>query len=83
MNTEKLINLIATEYGVTPELIMGKSRVENITNARAMMQYVLRSRGWTFLRIADTFRCDHASVIHNCRKVDAGMEYVRVFNLTE
>ena len=83
MNTEKLVTLIAAEYATTPEKIMGTSRVENVANARAMMQYVLRDHGWTFQRIATTFRCDHASVIHNVRKVAAGMEYARVFNLTK
>ena len=79
MTTETLIENIAKLAGCTPAQIMGKSRVENIVNARAILQYSLRDRGWTLQRIADTFKTDHSNIRHACKKVAMSRQIVQVW----
>jgi chromosomal replication initiation ATPase DnaA len=79
MTTELLIENIAQLSGCKPAQIMGKSRVENIANARAILQYCLRERGWTLQRIANAFKCDHTTVRHNCQKVVLARQITTVY----
>ena len=79
MTTEQLITTIATATGCTPEQIMGNSKIQRIADARAVLQYALRERNWTLQRIADTFRCDHSSVIYNVRKMTAAMNMIETY----
>ena len=69
MTTEQLINNIAAATGCTPEQIMGKSKKASVANARALLQYALRERGWHFARIGRAFNTDHSPALYNHRKV--------------
>ena len=66
---DSLLNKIATAMQCTPEQIMSKKRIERVADARTVLQYCLRNRGWTHQRIADLFRMDHSSVCHNVKKM--------------
>jgi chromosomal replication initiation ATPase DnaA len=78
MNTKILIKTIATEMNCTPEQIMGQLRIQNIADARALVQYMLRQSGWTLQRIADVFQLNHASVMHSVAKVGAAQQIAAV-----
>lgn len=78
MNTKTLIETIATEMSCTPDQIMGQSRIQNIADARALVQYMLRQSGWALQRIADTFQVNHASVMHNVAKVGQAQQIAAV-----
>lgn len=78
MNTKTLIETIATEMNCTPEQIMGQSRIQNIADARALVQYMLRQSGWTLQRVADVFQVNHASVMHSVAKVGAAQQIAAV-----
>lgn len=62
----------------TPEQIMGQSRIQNIADARAIVQYMLRQSGWTLQRVANTFQVNHASVMHNVAKVGQAQQIAAV-----
>ena len=78
MKTKTLIETIATEMNCTPEQIMSQSRIQNIADARALVQYMLRQSGWTLQRVADVFQVNHASVMHSVAKVGAAQQIAAV-----
>ena len=78
INTKTLFETIATEMSCTPDEIMGYSRIQNIADARAIVQYMLRQSGWALQRIANTFQVNHASVMHNVAKVGQAQQIAAV-----
>ena len=83
MTTEKLITDIAAAMQCTPEQIMSKKRIERVADARTVLQYCLRNRGWTHQRIADLFRMDHSSVCHNVRKMQRVLAMANAMDQTK
>jgi chromosomal replication initiation ATPase DnaA len=80
MTVEQVINIVAESMEIKPELITSRDRTEAVANARAVVQAVLRSKGWTFQRIGDLFNKGHDSVLSNCKKIAAAQLMVQAYN---
>lgn len=79
MTTRDFISAVARHYECQYGEILASGRKEHIANARAVVQYFMRQRGWTYQRIADYFGAkSHASVMSNCRKVAASVEMMEI-----
>ncbi len=69
MKSHQIIDYIAFARECTADDILGHERTQHIADGRAVAQAVLRAQGWAYLRIAAKFKCDHGSVMYNCKKV--------------
>ena len=79
MTVEQVINIVAESMEIKPELITSRDRTEAVANARAVVQAVLRSKGWTLKRIAEVFMQTHGTAIHNVRKVESAQLMVKAY----
>lgn len=71
LEVAELTNSIAATLKISPQNIYSKRRTPEYADARALCQYILRSRGWTFQRIADAYdMACHASVMHNVARIE-------------
>lgn len=69
-----IIAKIADYYNITPEEIMGKSKIKNVSNARHIAIYLIRSlTGLTLEDIGKVFGRDHSTVLHSIRKVEESL----------
>ncbi len=80
MTVEQVIHIVAESMEIKPELITSRDRTEAVANARSVVQAVLRSKGWTFQRIAEVFMQTHGTAIHNVRKVEAAQLVAKAYN---
>jgi chromosomal replication initiation ATPase DnaA len=80
MTVENVINIVAESMEIKPELITSRDRTEAVANARAVVQSVLRSKGWTLQRIGDVFGKGHDSVLSNCKKIAAAQLMAKAYN---
>ena len=64
---------VARHFGVTTGQLKGKSREQNVANARGLAMYLCREHtDLTFAQIGRLFgRRDHSTVLHACRKAAA------------
>lgn len=80
MKISDIIEIVSAEMGVDQEEITNKSRVQEAADARAVVQAVMRDRGWIYSRIALVFSTDHATVMHNCRKIEQARAMVKAYD---
>jgi len=80
MTVEQVIHIVAESMEIKPELITSRDRTEAVANARAVVQAVLRSKGWTLKRIAEVFGQNHGTVMHNVRKVESAQLMAKAYN---
>jgi chromosomal replication initiation ATPase DnaA len=80
MTVEQVIHIVAESMEIKPERITSRDRTEAVANARAVVQAVLRSKGWTLKRIAEVFTQNHGTVMHSVRKVEAAQLMAKVYN---
>jgi chromosomal replication initiation ATPase DnaA len=80
MKISDIIEIVSAEMGVDQEEITSKSRVQEAADARAVVQAVMRDRGWIYSRIALVFSTDHATVMHNCRKIEQARAMVKAYD---
>jgi chromosomal replication initiator protein len=65
----RIIALVATARGVTPDEIRGDRRMQCIVRPRHEAMYLARCAGWTYPEIGRAFGGrDHSTVIHGVRK---------------
>lgn len=78
----ELTNYIGATLGISPQNIFGKSRIPEHADARAICQYILRSRGWNYQRIADSYgqKC-HATAMHNVARIERMMKLSNAVDL--
>lgn len=74
-----VIDVVADVFGIDPKLITSRSRTDDVANARAVVQAILRDKGWTFKRISAVFGKGHAAAMHNVKKVDNAREMALAF----
>lgn len=62
---------VTEETGVAAEMIMSMVRRQHACLARRLVWKRLRDGGLTLQRIADLFDCDHTTVLHGLRVLEA------------
>ena len=66
-----IITKIADYFNISPEDILGKSKIKNIANARQIAVYLIRKlTGLTLEDIGKVFDRDHSTILHSIRKVE-------------
>jgi chromosomal replication initiation ATPase DnaA len=80
MKISDIIEIVSAEMGVDPDLVTTKTRLQEAADARAVVQAVMRDRGWIYSRIALVFSTDHATVRHNCRKIEQARAMVKAYD---
>jgi chromosomal replication initiation ATPase DnaA len=80
MTVENVITIVAESMEIKPERITSRDRTEAVANARAVVQAVLRNKGWTLKRIAEVFTQNHGTVMHSVRKVESAQLMAKAYN---
>ena len=80
MKISDIIKIVSAEMDVDPVLITSKTRVQAAADARAVVQAVMRDRGWTFARIGLVFSAGHDAVWNNCKKVEKARAMIRAYD---
>ena len=80
MKISDIIEIVSAEMDVDPALVTSKTRVQAAADARAVVQAVMRDRGWTFARIGLVFRAGHDAVWNNCKKVEQARAMVKAYD---
>jgi len=80
MKISDIIEIVSAEMGVDPDLVTTKTRLQEAADARAVVQAVMRDRGWIYSRIALVFSTDHATVRHNCQKIEQARAMVKAYD---
>jgi chromosomal replication initiation ATPase DnaA len=80
MKISDIIEIVAAEMDVDQDEITSKSRVQEVADARAVVQAVMRDRGWTFARIGLVFRAGHDTVWSNCKKIEQARAMVKAYD---
>jgi chromosomal replication initiation ATPase DnaA len=80
MKISDIIEIVSAEMGVDPDLVTTKTRLQEAADARAVVQAVMRDRGWTFARIGTVFGTDHTTVMHNCRKIEQARAMIKAYD---
>ena len=83
MKISDIIEIVAAEMGVDPDLVTTKTRLQEAADARAVVQAVMRDRGWIYSRVALVFSTDHATVMHNCRKIEQARAMVKAYDAVQ
>jgi len=69
--SQVIINLVTRETGVTYKELKSKYRGRDVSDARALCMYFMRKYTNLSLNfIGDCFNKNHATVIHNIRKIE-------------
>lgn len=68
----RIVQLVAEEYGITPERILGKSRLKSTSEARLLCYYLARQTTRLSLpEIADCLRRgDHSTILTGVRSCE-------------
>lgn len=70
-------------FGATLDGLRLDNRARNVSDLRSIVMHVLRKNtGLSLMDIGHIFKRDHASVIHNVRKVEGLLRVDRGFALT-
>ena len=87
VNLENITNAILQYYGVTREMMFARDRKAHIVKARAVWFWLLRQpemeTGLSIVRIADKAEMNHASVIHNIKRIDNDLMFNDKYTLAE
>jgi chromosomal replication initiation ATPase DnaA len=55
---------VAAIFGITEEALLGKSRRQDFADARAVVAFIMRERGWEHHEIAYLLRRERSTVHH-------------------
>jgi chromosomal replication initiation ATPase DnaA len=80
MKISDIIEIVANEMDVDTKLVTSKTRVQAAADARAVVQAVMRDRGWVLSRIGTVFGTDHTTVMHNCRKIEQARAMIKAYD---
>jgi chromosomal replication initiation ATPase DnaA len=74
VNVENITNTVLRYYGVTRDSLYSRDRKAHIVKCRAVVFWLLRQpemeTGLSLTRIAEIAFMNHASVIHNIKRID-------------
>ncbi len=75
MRAYQCVQAVANAYGMSPNFIMGRSRVSHIAEARQVVMYILvRRRGMSANAVGRFLKRHHGSVLHGLRTVAGWLE---------
>jgi chromosomal replication initiation ATPase DnaA len=87
VNVENITNAILQYYGVTREMMFARDRKAHIVKARAVWFWLLRQpemeTALSIIRIADKAEMNHASVIHNIKRIDNDLMFNDKYTVAE
>jgi chromosomal replication initiation ATPase DnaA len=83
MKISDIIEIVSAEMDVDPALVTSKTRVQAAADARAVVQAVMRDRGWTYARIGLVFSAGHDAVWNNCRKIEQARAMVKAYDAVQ
>ena len=79
----KAVRKALPHFGASLDRLQLDNRARNVSDLRSIVMHVLRrSTGLSLMDIGAIFKRDHASVIHNVRKVDGLLKVDKGFELT-
>ena len=74
---EKILSVVASNYGVTPESLKSKKKTDTIANARHVAVYIVRKLTNLPLKsIGAIFNRDHATIMASITKVETNIKTV-------
>ena len=83
MKISDIIKIVSAEMDVDPALITSKTRVQAAADARAVVQAVMRDRGWTLARIGLVFSAGHDTVWSNCKKIEKARAMISAYDAVQ
>lgn len=87
VNVENITNAVLQYYGVTREMMFARDRQAHIVKARAVWFWLLRQpkmeTALSIVRIAHKADMNHASVIHNIKRIDHDLMFDDKYTVTE
>ena len=87
VNVENITNAVMQYYGVDRNALYSKDRRAHIVKARAAVFWLLRQpemeTGLSITRIAEMASMNHASVIHNIRRIDNELLFEDKYTVAE
>ena len=87
VNVENITNAVLQYYGVTREMMFARDRKAHIVKARAVWFWLLRQpemeTALSIIRIADKAEMNHASVIHNIKRIDNDLMFNDKYTVAE
>lgn len=70
-----IFNAVSESYGVSAEEIKSSSRSANISQARNICMYIIKTvTGITLKEVGTYFGKDHSTVLHSVKRIEAAME---------
>jgi len=64
------VAIVAQRYGITPSVIMSKSKCQSSVAPRQEVFWLARQAGLPWQQIANYFGMDHSTIIHGVKAVD-------------
>ncbi len=87
VNVENITNAVLQYYGVTREMMFARDRQAHIVKARAVWFWLLRQpkmeTALSIVRIAHKADMNHASVIHNIKRIDHDLMFDNKYTVAE
>jgi len=87
VNVENITNAVLQYYSVTKKMMFAKDRKAHIVKARAVWFWLLRQpemeTALSIVRIADKAEMNHASVIHNIKRIDNDLMFDDKYTVAE
>ncbi len=70
LTAAEVVRVVAREYGVSTEQILGRSRVGTIVEARHVVMWALREvLGYSYPKIGRSLSRDHSTALVGCREI--------------
>jgi len=69
IDPDMIISQVANAYGIDVQKLYKKSRLREIVEPRAVILYLLRKNGMTYMKTGNIFNLDHATVIYHYKRV--------------
>ena len=87
VTVENITNAVLHYYGVTKNSLYSRDRKAHIVKARAVWFWLLRQpemeTALSIIRIADKAEMNHASVIHNIKRIDNDLMFDDKYTVAE
>ena len=76
---EKALEIVTERQGISREQIMGKCREVKISTGRHIVCWLMRYRGWSYLKIGAAMGSHHGTVINSCQRINEWIQVDRKF----
>lgn len=80
---EQIISKICMSYGISEKQLKSKSRLRHLVDARGIAMYILNKKmNYNTLMIGKLLNRNHATIIHQVRKIEGLIEVDKLFKET-